>query len=59
MHGITRLENNQTGNLIVNPGSINIAMKGGPTSPYGGKTKYVLGEGFSWLVVLEGKAITI
>ena len=57
VHGITGLENNQIGNPIVNPRRINVAMRGGPTSPYGGETKDVLGKGVSWLVVLEDEAI--
>ena len=59
VHGITRLENNRIGNPIVNPGRLSISMRGVPTSPYGGKTKYVLSKGVTWLVVLEGEAITM
>ena len=49
------LENNQTGNPIVNLGRLKVAMRGGPTSPYEGKTKDVLGKGVSWLVVPKVK----
>ena len=59
VHGITRVDNKQKSNPIVNPVRLKVAMRGGPTSPYGGKTKYVLGEGVSWLVVLEGESITM
>ena len=40
-------------------GFLNVSMRGGPTSPYGGNTKDMLGKGVSWSVVLEGEAITI
>ena len=59
VHGINRLENNQIGNPIVNPRRLNVAMRGGPTYPYGGNTKDMLGKGVSWLVVSEGEAITM
>ena len=32
-------ENNYTGNPIVNPGRLKVAMKGGPTKPQAGETK--------------------
>ena len=37
--GIIRLEDNDTSNPIVNPRRLNVDNNGGPTFPYGGKTK--------------------
>jgi len=56
--GITRMENNHTGNPIVNLGRLNVAMRGGQTFPNEGITKGSPGEWVSWLVSLEGIAIT-
>ena len=49
--GMTGLENNHTGNPIVNSGRFKVAVKGGQTAPQGGDTKDIPWKGFYWLVV--------
>ena len=57
--GITELENNHIGNPIVNPGKLNVAIRGGTTFPNEGIKKGSPWEGVSWLVVTEGIAIAM
>jgi hypothetical protein len=49
---IIRVGNNQTGNLMVIPGRLGVAMYGEPKFPKEGKVKGSLGQRFSPLVLL-------
>ena len=48
---ITRVGNNQTGNLMVSPGRLSVAMYGGPMFPKEGKLKGSSGQGVPPLVL--------
>jgi hypothetical protein len=48
---ITGVGNNQTGNPMVSPGRLSVAMYGGPMFPKEGKVKGSLGQGVPPLVL--------